>query len=269
MPERDAIRLPDLADRRRAATGFDANLIVLAGAGTGKTSLLVERMLTAVCGGRTSIDRIAAMTFTEKAAGEMRERAALQLQRLWALARGETGAGDSEADRAWAYLVGDTGVPEATVEQRSLEALEGLERATIETIHGFCSNLLRSFPEEAGVDPDFSVDAGEQAEITRRDVWDDFLAQELGAGAGRVDLWRTLLRRCSLDAIERAAFELAGFDIPLELLRPPFEDPPAGELFARDASLLANGLTWNAFRSRDSPRVSPGWSACPRRRPNA
>ena len=59
MPDRNASRLPDLADRRRAATGFDANLIVLAGAGTGKTSLLVERMLTAVGSGRTTIERIA------------------------------------------------------------------------------------------------------------------------------------------------------------------------------------------------------------------
>ena len=242
MSDRDGTRLPDLADRRRAATGFDANLIVLAGAGTGKTSLLVERMLTAVCGGRTNIERIAAMTFTEKAAGEMRERAALQLQRLWGLARGEIEAGDCEADRAWTHLVGDAGVPATTVEQRALEALEGLERATVETIHGFCSNLLRGFPEEAGVDPDFSVDAGEQAEITRRDVWETFLSEQLGAGANRVELWRTVLRRCSLDVVERAAFELADFDVPPDLLRPPFEDPAAGELFARDASLLADGL---------------------------
>jgi len=242
MPDRDASRLPDLADRRRAATGFDANLIVLAGAGTGKTSLLVERMLTAVGSGRTTIERIAAMTFTEKAAGEMRERAALQLQRLWALARGEADAGDSEADRAWDYLSGDGAVPAATVAQRSLEALEGLERATVETIHGFCSSLLRSFPEEAGVDPDFSVDAGEQAEITRRDVWEAFVAQELGAGAGRVELWRDVLGRCSLDAVERAAFALADFGIPLRLMQPPFDETPSGELFARDASLLADGL---------------------------
>ena len=242
MADRDSNRLPDLADRRRAATGFDANLIVLAGAGTGKTSLLVERMLTAVGSGRTKIERIAAVTFTEKAAGEMRERAALQLQRLWALARGEAEAGGTEADRAWDYLAGDAAVPASMVAQRSLEALEGLERATVETIHGFCSNLLRSYPEEAGVDPDFSVDAGEQAEITRRDVWEAFLAQELGAGAGRVELWRDLLSRCSLDAVERAAFALADFGIPLQFLQASNENTPAGELFVRDASLLADGL---------------------------
>ena len=112
----------------------------------------------------------------------------------------------------------------------------------METIHGFCSNLLRSFPVESGVDPDFSVDAGEQAEITRRDVWESFLAQELGPNAERIELWRDLLGGLSLDAVERAAFALADFGISESLLRPPFEEPPAGELFARDASLLADGL---------------------------
>jgi ATP-dependent helicase/nuclease subunit A len=192
MGDRDGACLPDLADRRRAATEFDTNLIVLAGAGTGKTSLLVERLLTAVGSGHASIERIAAMTFTEKAAGEMRERAALQLQRLWALARGEAEDGESEADRAWAYLTGEAAIQAESIAARSLEALEGLERATVETIHGFCSNLLRSFPVEAGVDPDFSVDAGEQAEVTRRDAWESFLAQELGPDAERVELWASL-----------------------------------------------------------------------------
>jgi len=242
MRDRDETRLPDLADRRRAATGFDANLIVLAGAGTGKTSLLVERMLTAVGSGRTTIERIAAMTFTEKAAGEMRERAALQLQRLWSLARGEAEDGETEADRAWGYLTRQVAVPAEKIAERSLEALEGLERATVETIHGFCSNLLRRFPVESGVDPDFSVDAGEQAEITRRDVWESFLAQQLGPNAERIELWRDLLGGLSLDAVERAAFALADFGVSESLLRPPFEELPAGELFARDASLLADGL---------------------------
>ena len=82
--------LPDLESRRRAATDFDANLVVLAGAGTGKTSLLIERALNAIGSGTATIAEIAAITFTEKAAGEMKRapvpRGSTELR---ALARGE------------------------------------------------------------------------------------------------------------------------------------------------------------------------------------
>ena len=77
----------DAGARFRAATDFQTNLVVLAGAGTGKTSLLVERALNALGSGVATMDSIAAITFTEKAAGEMRERLALGLNRLRELAR--------------------------------------------------------------------------------------------------------------------------------------------------------------------------------------
>ena len=67
-------RLPDQEARRRAATDFETNLVVLAGAGTGKTSLLIERALTAVGSGVATMEQIGAITFTEKAAGELRQR---------------------------------------------------------------------------------------------------------------------------------------------------------------------------------------------------
>ena len=101
--------LPDAEARRRAATDFTTNLVVEAGAGTGKTSLLVERVLTAVGAGVLEITELAAITFTEKAAGEMRQRVARELERLRARARGEAPAGapGSESERAFARLVGE------------------------------------------------------------------------------------------------------------------------------------------------------------------
>ena len=66
--------LADEGARRRAVTDFSSNLVIVAGAGTGKTSLLVERALSALARGVAGIHEIAAITFTEKAAGEMRER---------------------------------------------------------------------------------------------------------------------------------------------------------------------------------------------------
>jgi ATP-dependent helicase/nuclease subunit A len=69
----------DADARLRAASDLDVNLVVTAGAGTGKTSLLVERMLHLVLSGRTTLARIAALTFTEKAAAEMKRRLAESL----------------------------------------------------------------------------------------------------------------------------------------------------------------------------------------------
>ena len=87
---------PDHEDRLLAATDFDHNIVVVAGAGTGKTSLLVERVLTAVGSGHVGIGEIGAITFTEKAAGEMRQRLATGLERLLEAARGEVEADPGE-----------------------------------------------------------------------------------------------------------------------------------------------------------------------------
>ena len=70
----------DADARRQATTCFDINIVVQAGAGTGKTSLLVERLLVALALSRVEIDRLAAITFTKKAAGEMRQRVATGLE---------------------------------------------------------------------------------------------------------------------------------------------------------------------------------------------
>src|SRR5262245_19774152 len=79
MPER---ALTDAEARRGATTDLDHNLVVVAGAGTGKTSLLVERVLVAVGSGSVRLVQIGAITFTEKAAGEMRVRIATGLESL-------------------------------------------------------------------------------------------------------------------------------------------------------------------------------------------
>ena len=143
--------LPDAKHRRAAVTEFARNLVVLAGAGTGKTSLLVERVLNAVGSGRAEIDRMAAITFTEKAAAEMRQRIAEGFEALRAAARGEREPeGGSAAQRAHDWLVADHGVAPEQVARRALEALEKLDRAKILTIHGFCSEILRGHPLEAG-----------------------------------------------------------------------------------------------------------------------
>ncbi|HEX7136900.1 MAG TPA: UvrD-helicase domain-containing protein, partial [Vicinamibacterales bacterium] len=122
------------ADARRAIReDLDTTLIVEAAAGTGKTTELVNRILRVLATGRAEMTTIVAVTFTEKAAGELklRLREALERARL-----------QEEA-------------PE--VQARLERALATLEEAHVNTIHGFCAELLRERPVEASVDPLFDV----------------------------------------------------------------------------------------------------------------
>jgi ATP-dependent exoDNAse (exonuclease V) beta subunit len=124
--------LADQAARDRIRTSLDESLIVEASAGTGKTTELVNRIVAVLQSGRTSIERIAAVTFTHKAAGELKLRLREELDR--ARQRRDL----AEAERA------------------ALEhALEHLEEAAIGTIHAFCAQILRERPVEAQVDPAF------------------------------------------------------------------------------------------------------------------
>jgi ATP-dependent helicase/nuclease subunit A len=123
----------DQAARRRIAAELDTTLIVEAAAGTGKTTALVSRVVSILRSGRTSLEKIVAVTFTEKAAGEMKLRLRAELDK----ARHES---------------------TDTEERRNLQlALQALEIAHINTIHGFCADLLRERPLSAGLDPAFEV----------------------------------------------------------------------------------------------------------------
>ena len=118
--------------RRRIASDLDTTLFVEAGAGSGKTTTLVERVVALVLAGRP-VTGIAAITFTEKAAAELRLRTR---SRLTAVARD---LGNPPASRA------------ATV------ALEHLDSAPIGTVHAFARRLLARFPIETGLPPAIEV----------------------------------------------------------------------------------------------------------------
>jgi ATP-dependent helicase/nuclease subunit A len=116
-------------------------VFVSAGAGTGKTAVLVERYVQAVVERGLSIDAVLVITYTERAAGELRTRIR---ERLLELDRRDLA---QELDRAW-----------------------------ISTIHGLCSRLLRSHPFEAGLDPRFRILDESQARILRSEAFTEALA---------------------------------------------------------------------------------------------
>src|SRR5918992_356233 len=126
--------LDDQADRDQIATALDDTLIVEAAAGTGKTTELVRRIVRVIQTGRAEVTGIVAVTFTEKAAGELK----LRLREALEEARAGSASGSAERDRLD-------------------RALGRLEEAQVSTIHGFCADLLRERPVEARVDPLFTV----------------------------------------------------------------------------------------------------------------
>jgi ATP-dependent exoDNAse (exonuclease V) beta subunit len=120
----------DQAARDRIRASLAESLIVEASAGTGKTSELVRRIVRVLAAGLTQIDKIVAVTFTNKAAGELKLRLRKELDEV------RVHAPPNEA--------------------RNIEhALEHLEEAAIGTIHAFCAQILRERPVEAVVDPAF------------------------------------------------------------------------------------------------------------------
>ncbi len=231
---RDAA-LPDRDARRTATTVFDRNLVVEAGAGTGKTSLLVERLLVALGAGLADASSFAAITFTEKAAAEMRERLAAGLEELRALAGGARPDAAKASGRAFAHLTGERGIAKADLAPRALSALVDLDRAKVVTIHGFCSELLRSHPLEAGVVPGFAVDDGPLYKALLDEAWEEFLRAELGPAAARGDLWRRLLSEADIGAVRKAALALAGFGVPAELLKGGGTGPDASGALRAEA----------------------------------
>src|SRR6185295_4167292 len=157
----------DHTARERIRRDLDATLVVEAAAGTGKTTELVARIVELLRSGRTTLDRILSVTFTELAAGEMKLRLRSELE----TAR----ASSSDEERG-----------------RLTAALERLEAAPIGTIHSFCSDLLRERPVEARVDPIFEVAAGDAQDRLFGQAFDAWFQRTIGDPPEGV---RRLLRR--------------------------------------------------------------------------
>ena len=132
--------LVDAAVRERIRHSLDESLLVEAAAGTGKTSELVTRIVNVLATGAAEVGEILAVTFTEKAAGELKLRLREGLERARQAAPPDAGAAMAAAR------------PD-NVEH----AIAHLEEAQVSTIHGFCADLLRERPVEARVDPRFEV----------------------------------------------------------------------------------------------------------------
>ncbi len=156
------------AEQRLAIERRDGDLLLDAAAGSGKTSVLVERFVESVLADGIDLTAILAITFTEKAAGELRDRIRSRLIEL------------GEPDQA-----------------------RRTEGAFISTIHGFCARVLRSGALACGLDPGFVVLDSDQAQPLAAAAFEDALARlhreredavELVAAYGLAPLREAILR---------------------------------------------------------------------------
>jgi ATP-dependent helicase/nuclease subunit A len=195
----------DAPAREAIDTALDDTLIVEAAAGTGKTTALVGRIVRVLAEGRAAVGEIVAVTFTEKAAGELKLRLRERLDR----ARQDAAGDDERRGRLDA-------------------ALMGLEEAHVSTIHGFCADLLRERPVEACVDPLFEVLTEAASARLFDEAFGSWLQEQL---ADPPDGIRRALRRSAfggedgpIDRLRRAAWDLVqwrDFDAPWT--RPAFD----------------------------------------------
>ena len=190
----------DNAERKRIATSLDQTLFVEAGAGTGKTTSLVDRILELVGSGTTTLDRIAAITFTEAAAAELRDRIRTDLEKA-----------------------ADNGSLSCEQRERSRRGVEQLDNAAIQTLHSFAAALLHERPLEAGLPPSFDTMDAIESELDFDEAWTQWIDAALDDPAMQPHFLMTLSLGLKLDGLRGIALEfhenydlLAGvaFDAP-------------------------------------------------------
>ena len=148
--------LADQKQRERIRSALDRSMVVEAAAGTGKTTELVRRIVAVLAGGHARVDSIVAVTFTEKAAGELKLRMRSGLEE----ARHQAKRGSRR-------------------QQHLEDALARLEEARVGTIHAFCADLLRERSIEAQVDPRFETMTEPEAERLYTRAFDSWLQRML------------------------------------------------------------------------------------------
>ncbi|HYK06968.1 MAG TPA: UvrD-helicase domain-containing protein [Gaiellaceae bacterium] len=210
-------------DQQLAAIAARGQVFVSAGAGTGKTTVLVERFVEAVCERGIDIESMLVITYTERAAGELRGRIRARLHEL--------------------------GRPDLA---RSLDG------AWISTIHGFCLRLLKTHPFAAGLDPRFRVLDDSQGRVIRGEAFEaalnEFCAAEepdrlrllatYGAGGLRrmlttvYETLRSAGRELDLELGERADLQVL-LDELAAAARALADDPDATEAARKAAAQAA------------------------------
>jgi ATP-dependent exoDNAse (exonuclease V) beta subunit len=178
-----------LNEQQLAAVEAGGEVFVSAGAGTGKTAVLVERVVRGVCDRGLDVDSVLVITYTRRAAGELRTR-----------------------------------IRAALAERGRHDLARQLDGAWISTIHGFCARLLKAYPLAAGLDPHFRELDEAQAAVLRSEAFREALAEFCaGDDPQRLELLATYgsdrLRRMLTSVYE--TLRAAGRELDLEVATRP------------------------------------------------
>ena len=199
----------DHAARQAIRERLDDNMVVEAGAGTGKTTSLIGRVLALVTTGCADMGQIAAITFTDAAAAELRERIRESLE--------------DAAD-----------CPDLQQEERTRceAAVRDLDRASVQTLHSFAGSILNERPLEAGLPPGFQPRDEIQADIAFDEQWGEWLdftlddpqaqealrpALEMGLHLGQMRQIASAFHK-NYDLIEGASFDAPPMPCPISPL---------------------------------------------------
>ena len=216
-------------EQQAQAVAARGGVFVSAGAGTGKTTVLVERFVRAVCDEGLDVGSVLVITYTRKAAGELRAR-----------------------------------IREALAARGRRDLARDLDGAWISTIHGFCARLLRAYPFPVGIDPRFHELPDEHGIVIRGEAFERALGAFCASNdAERLRLLATYgtsgLRRMLTGVHE--TLRSAGLPLALELGERPGLDDLVGELRAAAQCLLDDaGATANQRAAAASRPIRSGCS---------
>lgn len=226
--EKQQIKTSDEKARSTAIYQTAKNILVQAGAGTGKTTLLTDRLCYLILGKNIPIDKIIALTFTEKAAAEIKSQLLQKMQNISYLLK-ELPIQDLRPEKKQQiisltdYIVNikQQQSPDKTTQDIKNQIIKDIdanfelaERAVISTMHSFCLKILRQFSTEAKIAPDCKPVNRDALNPILDKTWTSFLNEELAFNSPNAELWQSILGEVSLNDVKDFAFSL--LELPLK-----------------------------------------------------
>lgn len=167
--------------RREIINDFSHNILVEAGAGSGKTTIMVERILNQVITQGTDPEKIVAITFTEKAANELKERFQTRLLERYSSERKNDEEGQSD------------------ICKRLKKAIDSIDKIQISTIHSFCSRMLREMPFEAGLGMELTIVQDAEEKKMKEKLFSEFCESDMTAVDPQIEKLKAQLRNVNIN----------------------------------------------------------------------
>ena len=220
------MNLKDEQDRKNAVEICDKNIIVEAGAGTGKTTLLVKKILYLIFIEQVKLSRLIALTFTKKAAASLKQKLQEELYIAYKILQQDDvtatqpddikfeeslqkySANEQEEFRRFRPLFKNYNSKVKELSEIIKIALEEIPFCQIGTIHSFCFFILKKYALEANLNPNINIDENEYIDVVFDRYWAMFLDEELFLGSKNKEIWLSVLKEISLEDLKGFARSL-------------------------------------------------------------